>query len=144
MKKKTIATCGCWFGFTVIVGPVAIYCCYKIVHSIYDISKPGGHHFGGGDLAEAYAFIMAISLGPLVGIAFALLSSLPFGTPRDWASKTIGALVLLSIPFCKFILDAQRYRVLNLRVEEAKRQDAERHAAAIKGESPNRVPVTDH
>jgi hypothetical protein len=140
MKKEKMAACGCWFGLVAIVGPIVLFCSYRIAHRIYDYHEPGGHHFGGADFAVFDAFAKALMLGPLIGIALALLTMLPEAAPRHWMMRSISAIMLVCIPFVKFTLDVSEYRARDLRIKEAHRRSIERYRVSAQKEAKQTTP----
>lgn len=132
MKKESKAACGCWFGLVAIIGPTLLFVSYRVALWIYDYHESGGHHFGGADFAVIDAFVTALLLGPLLGVALGLLTMLPEVAPRRWIIRSIAAIGLACIPIGKFTSDVLKYRARNIRIKEAFRRSSEEFHASIR------------
>ena len=84
--------------------------CYRIAHWKYSYTRPGGHHFGGADLAVFEAFTYALILGPLFGIGLTLLMTLQINEFRKRKGRVIVGLILICIPIVRFTFDVISYR----------------------------------
>lgn len=143
MKKEKRAACGCWFGLVAITGPILLFISYRVAHRIYDYQDTGGHYFGGVDFAVFDAFTNAIFLGPLIGVAFALLTMVPSEPPRHWRSRVIGAIVLCSLPLITFTLDVRKYRARYIRIKEANQRSIEEFHASKKNRDSEQIAPSD-
>jgi hypothetical protein len=99
--------CRVLFGglFLIVVGMVFWVLLYRLVIMHYEVRRPGGHHFGGGDLAGWEAIAAGIVAGPLVGLA---ICSLCFRDLR-WFRLPFAALFLI-FPVKHAVKDFAKYQ----------------------------------
>lgn len=86
---------GCFGILFPIVGGMFLWALlYRIVMLHYGIRFPGGHHFGGNDLATLEAIAAGIFMGPFVGLAILVLLVSKLGSARFLIA---GLLVIIPI-----------------------------------------------
>lgn len=135
MSKEKTATCGCWFGLVAIAGPALLFICYRIAHGVYGYRESGGHHYGGADFAVFDAFAKALFLGPLVGIALALLTMPPSEPRKYWVKRLTGVVLLVCLPLIVFAQDVHRYRERDIRIKNAYHGGTEKPHASTNSNS---------